>query len=115
MVKAKSEFKSIKWGYSHIKSIPATWKGIYVIWNPPKKKCFYVGQAKDQSIRNRLLQHWAKSHNEELRKLIKVFGKYLEVCYIWCERDYIDHLEKKLIKHWKPEANNDMNPNKSGQ
>jgi len=101
-----------KWSYPNIDRIPPELRGVYIIWCPKTKACIYVGQAKDQPIRERLLQHWSGSHNETLKLWIKAFGKYLDVCFKPCATNRIDTLERRLIKAWKPQANRQLNPNK---
>lgn len=105
-------YSATKWGYSFISQIPGEWVGVYIIWCPATKVCVYVGQAKEQPIKDRLLQHWTRSHNETLKRWIKAFGKHLNVCYKPCKNARIDALEKRLIRTWKPEANEQWNPNK---
>lgn len=104
-------YKTTQWGYRYFKQIPDEITGVYIIWYPPKVKFIYVGQAKDQSIQKRLLDHWNGSHNETLVRWIKILAKNLNVCYRPCEYPQIDRLERRLIKTWKPEANIIWNPN----
>lgn len=104
-------YESTKWGYRYIMQIPEEWAGVYIIWCHSTKVCVYVGQAKEQSIRARLLQHQRHSHNEKLNQWIRAFSKYLHVCYKQCNGAQIDALERRLIRVWKPEANKQWNPN----
>lgn len=98
--------EKLPWSHLAIVGIPDNICGVYAIWSRKNGKCIYVGQAKEQSIKQRLRQHWRGSHNEMLKSWIKVFGKELQMCYVACsEPSKIGLLEKRLIKVWKPETN----------
>ena len=106
--------EKLSWSYPTIEGIPNNVYGVYAIWSKTDGKCIYVGHAKEQSIRQRLRQHWNGSHNVKLKSWIKAFGKHLELCYVafaCIEFERISQLEKRLIKAWKPETNKDHNPN----
>ena len=79
--------------------------GVYAFWCRTNGKCIYVGKARERPIRERLREHWNRSHNESLRLWLEAFGEILDVCYISVERGKIDALERRLIRMWNPEAN----------
>ncbi len=89
----------------NIDSIPSHIKGVYGFWCRTNGKCIYVGKAKRQSVKTRLMQEWRGSHNEKLKSWINVFGKHLDICYLSAKYDKIDKLETRLIQMWHPETN----------
>ena len=94
--------------YYNIDDIPDDTIGIYGFWRKDNGRCIYIGQAKDQSIRTRVKQEYDKSHNSELREWIRLFGSYLEFCYLAVPHDKmhkVDDLENKFIDLWNPETN----------
>jgi hypothetical protein len=50
--------------------------GVYLFWH--RKMCIYVGKT-DRSLRQRLREHWALCHNDQLRRWIKACGQQLEI------------------------------------
>lgn len=79
--------------------------GLYGFWCRKNGRCIYIGKAKEQPIRERLLQHWKGSHNETLNLWIEAFGNYLDICYLPISRqNIIDKMETELIRKWNPEA-----------
>lgn len=50
--------------WRNISRLPHDQYGVYAIWS--KSICIYVGQAKRQCVKDRLLQHYAGSHNSYL-------------------------------------------------
>ena len=97
--------KVFKFSYSGITKIPKGVSGVYAFWCRDNSKCVYVGMAKEQPIRTRILQHWRGSHNEKLNMWMREFGNHLDVCYMSVQSNRIARLENRLIRMWKPEAN----------
>jgi len=56
--------KKRSFNWKNIIKVPDDQYGIYSIW--ARRICVYVGKAEKQSIRERLLQHYAGSHNDKL-------------------------------------------------
>ncbi len=104
--------EKLNWSYGLFGEIPDAARGVYAFWCRDNGRCVYVGQAKDQPIKRRLHDHWKGSHNETLQNWIRSFGKQLDVCFVCPEPEKIDRLERRLIKLWKPEANEQHNPNR---
>lgn len=104
-------WKTAEYGYGSFKAIPERIVGIYVFRCRPTKTFIYVGKAKNQPLKRRLLSHWDKSHSEKLTLWLNAFGKDIDVCYRETDVTKIDRLEKLLIRKWKPEANKEHNPN----
>ena len=94
-----------KFSYTGIVKIPKDISGVYAFWCRDNMKCIYVGMAKDQSIRTRILQHWRGSHNEKLNLWMREFGNNLDICYMSVQSSQIARLEDRLITMWNPEAN----------
>lgn len=92
------------WSYPTIVNAPNV-VGVYAFWHRRNGKCVYVGMASDQPIRDRLRQHWRRSHNEILRLWIRAYGAHLDICYAQVEQNKIRALERRLIHLWSPEAN----------
>lgn len=86
--------------------------GIYAFWCRDNGRCVYVGQAKDQPVKERLRGHWRCSHNKTFQNWIQSYGKHLDVCFVFSAPEMIDRLERRLIRLWKPEANERHNPNR---
>ena len=95
---------TLPWSYG-MANLPEKAVGVYAFWYRGSGKCVYVGRASDQPIRNRLQQHWRKSHNETLRLWIQAYGSHLDICYAQVEQNRIKALERRLIRLWNPEAN----------
>ena len=94
-----------KWSYTAWMTVPADIVGVYLFWYRPTGKCIYVGMASNQPIRDRLRQHWRRSHNEGLRLWMRVFGDDLELCYAPISRRRVRTVERRLIRLLSPEAN----------
>lgn len=103
--KREKRRKKVQWSHRNISEIPRSISGVYAFWCRENDKCVYVGKAAEQSVRNRLIQHWRGSHNRILKLWIQAFGEYLDVCYMSVELSKVDDFERRLIKLWKPEAN----------
>ena len=105
--------KKTKFNYGSIEAISKSIIGVYVIWRPSIQCCIYVGEAKEQPLKNRLLDHWRGSHNNLLNLWLGTgMGREgIEVCYRETTKSQISPLERKLIYTWKPEANKAFNPN----
>ena len=103
--KREERREKIQWSYPNISGMPRSISGVYAFWCRENEKCVYVGQAADQSIKERLRQHWCGSHSETLNLWIQAFGEHLDVCYMVVEPSKIDRLEKRLIRLWRPEVN----------
>ena len=99
----------IAWSYSALDAIPKDAVGLYAFWVRDKRKCVYVGQATDQTIRQRLRQHWLRSSNDELRGWLTNFGEFLDVCFYPTPRNRIRRMERALIRMWRPHANKQHN------
>ena len=70
------------------------------------RRCIYVGKAEEQTIAQRLEQHWKGSHNPDLAAWVNAKGSQLRVRYIVVEDPLeIDDLEKRFIKQLQPLAN----------
>lgn len=89
----------------NIDSIPPDIKGVYGIWCRTNGKCIYIGKAERQPIKERLMQEWRNSHNENLKKWMHAFGKFLDICYLQVRESRIDRMETLMIQMWHPETN----------
>ena len=70
------------------------------------KRCIYVGKAEEQTIAQRLEQHWKGSHNPDLAAWVSAKGSQLRVRYIVVDNPLeIDRIEKRFIKQLQPLAN----------
>ena len=84
--------------------IPQDARGIYAIWY--RQHCIYVGKAERQTIADRLRQHWAGSHNSDIRTWIAAEGAALTVAFLQvAEIERIDAYERLFIKRFQPFAN----------
>ena len=93
----------------NISKIPYDARGVYSFWFG--NRCIYIGQAKNQRVRDRLLQHFKGSHNQILNLWINAYGGQLEFCCYLTKPHKINFLEKLLIRAWKPVANRIMYTN----
>ena len=78
--------------------------GIYAFWY--RERCMYVGKAKDQTLYERLYQHYKRSHNKRLRQRISILQSKLQFCFLVLPKRKIDYLEKKFIQRLQPQDNN---------
>lgn len=83
-----------KFTLSTLQSLPVFAIGVYGLWH--QSRCIYIGSTIKQSLRQRLMQHWNKSHNARLAKWIAARGRGLSFCYIEASSDKIVSLEKAL-------------------
>lgn len=84
--------------------IPSGAFGVYGMWYG--KRCIYVGKAAEQTIGQRLEQHWKGSHNPDLAAWVSAKGSQLRVRYIVVNNPLeIDRIEKRFIKQLQPLAN----------
>lgn len=98
----------------HINAMPTDLRGIYIFWCRTRARAIYVGQSEKQTLKERILQEWRNSHNEELRDWIQEFGEHLDVYYFEVTKyNLIRRIEARLIRWFKPLANIRGNPRKS--
>jgi excinuclease UvrABC nuclease subunit len=74
--------------------------GIYIFWS--NKFCIYVGQAKN--IQDRLLSHWAESHNSDLNKWLRCPTVSLCITFELCNSNLSNH-EQICIDRHQPHLN----------
>ena len=89
----------------NIDLIPGDIKGVYAFWCRVTRRCIYVGKTEDQSIKERLMQHWRGAGNKKVALWISAFGKFLDICYLPVKDGKIDRTETRLIHMWDPEIN----------
>ena len=94
-----------KFGYDGISRVPADIRGVYAFWCRTRRKFIYVGKTEKQTIRERLRQHWRKSHNERLNLWLRAFGEHLDICWWQVPEHKISKVEDILIKMLLPETN----------
>lgn len=96
--------KRIPFRLSNIDDVPDDIRGVYSFWLHPY--CIYVGQAAKQPLKNRLRQHWARTHNDALRQWIVAESERLTFDY-QAVRDIskIDETERRLITRYQPLTN----------
>jgi len=92
-----------KFNWANISRIPDNVYGIYSIWT--SNLCIYVGQAKRQGIRNRLVQHYNKSHNDDLTRWINSSVQLYFEYEIVSNKIAIDAKERNRIKQFSPLTN----------
>lgn len=74
--------------------------GIYIFWSG--LFCVYVGQAKN--LKDRLLTHWRKSHNDEVNIWINALGSNLSVTFEVVSKDLFK-AEQLCINRFNPHLN----------
>ena len=77
---------------------------IYVFWSVSKSKAVYVGKT-DRAVGERLREHRRRSHNVTLRSWITYDPQDLMVCYVSVPAHLVLKVERRLIRHFAPEAN----------
>ena len=78
--------------------------GLYGFWF--RRRCLYVGQAKGQTIAERLKQHWRHPHNKYLSDWIKADASKIQISYLIIDRlSEIDFLERHYISKFQPITN----------
>ena len=85
--------------------IPSNIGGVYAFWYRVNGRCVYVGMA--TNIKERLRTHWRNSHNKKLKQWIRAFGGSMDICYLPVNYGRIRRVERRLIKMWRPETNNE--------
>ncbi len=61
-----------------IEKLPTDIIGVYAFFY--RDRCIYVGQAKDQCIKDRIWQHYKRCHNAALSMWIDAYQRDLEFC-----------------------------------
>ena len=72
------------------------------------KICLYVGSARDQTLKDRLKQHWRGSHSRRLGMWIRCHGKALtvEFCVVEAKNlSRIKEIEQDQINKFSPMVN----------
>lgn len=96
--------KQVQFSIRGFQRIPADARGVYGIWF--RRRCIYVGKAGDQSISERLVQHWKRSHNERFQAWIEAKGSRLRVAFLIVTNPIcIDAYERLCINRFQPIAN----------
>lgn len=95
--------KKILYNWANINRAPADEFGVYSFWRG--NICLYVGKAKIQSLRKRLLQHYTNCHNASLSLWLNsshnIHFQYDTVQ----NNDAIDTKERRLIRKLSPKTN----------
>lgn len=92
---------------SQIEKLDSDACGVYAFWY--RNRCIYVGMAQKQSVRRRLLKHWAGTHNEDLKLWIDAKRDALSVCCkIISRASLIPAEERRQIGKLQPLANKIM-------
>lgn len=105
VMRTRSRHAVKPWSHPTLEDVPRDLTGVYAFWYRRTGRCVYVGQAAEQTIRERLMQHWRRSHNEMLNLWMKAYRNSLDVCYAPVEKRRIATMERRLIRRWKPETN----------
>jgi len=78
--------------------------GVYVFWF--RRYCIYVGKAERQFIRDRLLDHWHHSHNDNLRDWMTAKRDDILVAFeAIADPRQISRYERYYIRRFQPLAN----------
>ena len=86
----------------NIMRVPDNQFGIYLIWY--NKRCLYVGESTEQSLRKRLMNHYNNCHNPCLKNWIKSSFS-LCFCYkIGVDKTLTKVEEKALIKKMRTDC-----------
>ena len=104
-MKNRSRCTVRRWSHPTLEEVPRDLTGVYAFWYRRTGRCVYVGKASEQTVRERLRQHWRRSHNEALNLWMKAYGNLLDVGYAPVEKRRIRAVERRLIRRWKPETN----------
>ena len=94
----------IRFTRANLDKLPPDAFGIYGVWY--RKRCIYVGKAKDQPIARRLQQHWRAAQNPDLANWLKAKGPELRIAYqVENDKSRINELERTYIRRFQPLAN----------
>ena len=74
-----------------------------MIWR--KKRCIYIGETTEQSLRKRLLDHYNNCHNACLKDWIKSSFSLLFSYKLFDDKILTKEEEKALIKKMKTDCN----------
>lgn len=75
--------------------------GIYFFWS--RKFCVYVGQA--TNLRERLMSHWLKSHNDDLNRWLKCPANTLCINFEIQSKKNLFEIEQMFINRYQPHLN----------
>ena len=89
--------------YGNITRVPDDHFGIYMIWR--KKRCIYVGESTEQSLRTRLMNHYNNCHNPCLKDWIKSSFPLMFSYKVGTDKKLTKEEEKVLIKRMKTDCN----------
>ena len=73
--------------------------------------CFFASQGLclrwsiERSVKDGLISHYRKSHNDKLRVWIDALGSRLKFYYHFCSEKDVDDVEKCLINKLQPVTN----------
>ena len=95
--------RKLKFNWFNISKSPDDEFGIYSIWT--KSVCVYVGKAEKQSLRVLLLQHYHRSHNDQLNAWIKSSHQLWFTIEPVKNLNSIDAKERNRIKNYAPLTN----------
>lgn len=97
--------KFFPFAYRSIDRVNSEAFGIYEIYC--QTTCLYVGMAKEQTIRERLFQHYNDCHNDFLKLWIKSSYKLRFRIFTVQDHQRIPTLESEKIRHLAPLCNKD--------
>jgi hypothetical protein len=89
-----------------IESLPDAAFGVYGFWY--RRLCIYIGSAIDQPLQQRLLQHWMKSHNSELRSYLIAFPEEMQFAVKMMAQKRAKTAERLYIERCAPLTNRNV-------
>ena len=87
----------------NITRVPDDEPGVYAFWGP--MCCIYVGQTTHQSLQARLIQHYTKCHNRELKLWLQSSVRLRFSVEVVDDLDLINNMERTRIKQYAPLTN----------
>lgn len=98
------ECQRFPFSLSVVKRLAPTAPGVYGFWYG--RYCIYVGKTERQFIRERLLDHWNHSHNDQLRDWLRAKRDDLQIAFAQVDDTrQIAKYERYYIRRYQPLAN----------
>lgn len=89
--------------YANIQRIPDDFHGVYFVWT--NSVCVYIGKADKMSLKNRLMSHYKRSHNDSLKLWIDSSHRLLFQYEVVNNPLAISAKERNRIKQLSPLTN----------
>jgi len=95
--------------FQNLQMVPVDAIGVYVFTH--RRSFIYVGKSEGTGLGRRLIAHYRNTHNDLLSSWIRGVTGDMRFTYLRCDEGDADDLERSLIQHLHPKANEVRYPN----